>query len=134
MTELSKAFQYVKDFVEKDSSVYILDGYGEVITVKCKNISPIIFFDFEIYTMQNSFCFSIKDTLKISKKFQNIPTYKFTLTGNFDEETDGPVLVNAYNKIKSMVEGLNKNVYKSVEIIEEKFLINFDTETEENWI
>lgn len=137
MTELNKAFVYIKNFVEKDSSVCILNGYGDEFTVKCKNINPVIFFDFKIYTtMQNSICFSLKDVLNISKsnKFQNMPTYKFNIIDNFEKETDGPVLINAYNKIKSMVEGLNKSVYKSIDIIEEKFLINFDTENEENWI
>ena len=136
MTELNKAFVYIKNFVEKDSSVCILDGYVEEFSVKCKNIIPVIFFDFEIYTMQNSICFSVKDVLKLSKsnKFQNMPTYKFNIIDNFEEETDGIVLINAYNKIKSIVEGLNKSVYKSIDIIEEKFLINFDTENEDNWI
>lgn len=136
MSELNKAFEYIKNFVEKDSSVCILDGYGAEFTVKCKNILPVLFFDFKIYTMQNSICFSLKDVLNLSKsnKFQNMPTYKFNIIDHFEKETDGTVLVNAYNKIKSMVEGLNKSVYKSIDIIEEKFLINFDTENEENWI
>lgn len=136
MTELNKAFEYIKNFVEKDSSVCILGGYGDEFSVKCKNINPVIFFDFKIYTMQNSICFSVEDVLNLSKsnKFQNMPTYKFNIIDNFEEETDGIVLINAYNKIKSIIEGLNDSVYKSIDIIEEKFLINFDTENEDNWI
>ena len=33
MSELNKAFEYIKNFVKKDSSVCILDGYGSEFTV-----------------------------------------------------------------------------------------------------
>lgn len=137
MTDLDKAYNYILNEVNKDTSLRVYKNFqfdGVDINTNSGENAPI--FNFTLYKMKDSICFSIRENLHLTEinKFENMPTYKFNIVDYFDEEEDGPVLKNALNKIKAIVSGLNTSAIKSITALEEKFLIQYDAEDSKDWI
>lgn len=136
MTDLDRAYNYILDEVNKDSSLNVYKNFQfDGVDINVNSKAPSIF-NFTLYKMKDSICFSIRENLHLTdiNKFENMPTYKFNIVDYFDEVEDGPILKNALNKIKAIVSGLNTSAQKSITALEEKFLIQYDAEDSKDWI